>query len=402
MSKAYELKILRQAYDNTKIFNDIKRARKFMVEAKRLDTEFSVNVARPIVSAIESAQACIHHNRDFVRTSGGFSIYLASKDRRYSSIKLSAVVSFEEIHDKLVSYNRSIKESIRQIREENKRPYTQTTRRYLRDGTSISVYRSGNMIMPGEIRRISLARRSKIVFTAKSPRTNERHIGIELEFISSSERTQLGNMLLESGLGEYVHLKADGSIRIDKDGYHAHELSACIPESERKVIISKIAETLSKANSLINKSCGFHVHLDMRNRDRSKAFSNLVSAQSVFYAMNPKSRKENNYCKKTMSKDLDKERKGSRYKGVNAAALSKYGTLEIRIHSGTVDGVKINNWVDLLISVADADAPFKRAPRTIDSFCKGYNISSELRSYIIERIRKFNAGADLSEVSEVG
>jgi hypothetical protein len=209
-------------------------------------------------------------------------------------------------------------------------------------------------------------------------------------------------MLVQADLGNYVTLKGDGSIRVDRSGHNAHELTACIPESQRKVVIAKIAAVLKEADALINKSCGFHVHLDMRSRDRVKAFGNLVTAQNVFYAMNPKSRKESTYCKKTMSKDLDKERNGSRYKGVNAAAISKYGTLEIRIHSGTVDEVKINNWVDLLISVTDADAPFKRAPRTIDSFCKGYNIPAELRSYIIERIRKFNSGSDLTDVSEVG
>jgi hypothetical protein len=335
------------------------------------------------LASIETSYVTLKHRKSGIYVSGSFQ----------SRLDLTAV---------LKNLKTEIRRIIRDKRLDSKAMNEYTARRYLANRESVVVTRIGNMIAPGELQRVKSERQSKIVFLNKSPRTNEKHIGIELEFIAPKSRSDLGVMLVQAGLGNYVTLKGDGSIRIDKEGFNAHELTACIPESERKVIISKIAAVLKEAGALINKSCGFHVHLDMRSRDRAKAFSNLVSAQNVFYAMNPKSRKENHFCKKTLSKDLDKERSGSRYKGVNATALGKYGTLEIRIHSGTVDEVKINNWVDLLISVTDADAPFKRAPRTIDSFCKGYNIPAELRAYIIERIRKFNNGAEITEVSEVG
>jgi hypothetical protein len=338
---------------------------------------------RSQLTNIETSYVILKHRKSGVYVSGMFQ----------SRLELTSV---------LKQLKTDIQRAIRDKRIDRRVMNERDTARYLPSGERVVVTRCGNMIVPGELQRIKNERQSKIVFLNKSPRTNERHIGIELEFIAPKSKTELGVMLVQAELGNYVTLKGDGSIRVDKSGYNAHELTACIPESQRKVVISKIAAVLKECGALINKSCGFHVHLDMRSRDRVKAFGNLVSAQNVFYAMNPKSRKESTYCKKTMSKDLDKERSGSRYKGVNAAAINKYGTLEIRIHSGTVDEVKINNWVDLLISVTDADAPFKRAPRTIDSFCKGYNIPAELRAYIIERIRKFNNGAEITEVSEVG
>ena len=405
MSKAYTLTITRtnpeQVAKNARVYIErIQKVRKFIRDIKKLDASFSSAVKRTVTNLVENAQATINESRHGLKYLESVQVTIKHRSIPWTSFTQSTTV--DGIHAAVRDQYARAKQELRYIRREREVLARHPAVRYLNSGARYSVNRIGNMIAPGEIARLVAERKAKIVFTAKYPRTQEKHIGIELEFISSAERNQLGAMLSEAGLGEYVHLKGDGSIRVDKSGYSAHELSACIPESQRKVVISKIAAVLKEAGALINKSCGFHVHLDMRNRDRQKSFSNLVSAQNVFYAMNPKSRKESNYCKKTLSKDLDKERNGSRYKGVNAAALSKYGTLEIRIHSGTVDDAKINNWVDLLISVADADAPFKRAPRTIDSFCKGYNIPSELRSYIIERIRKFNGGVDVSEVSEVG
>lgn len=405
MSKAYTLTITRtnpeQVAAAARVYIErIQNAKKFIRDIKKLDASFSSDVKRTITSLVKNGQATIDESRHGLKCLE--SVQVTIKHRSITWDTFSQTTTVDGIHAAACGLYARAKQVLRLVRQERKLTENQPTVRYLNSGARYTVNRIGNMLAPGELTRLAAERKAKIVFTAKYPRTQERHVGIELEFISSADRNELGAMLASAGLGEYVHLKGDGSIRVDKSGYHAHELSACIPESQRKVVISKIAAVLKEAGALINKSCGFHVHLDMRNRDRQKAFSNLVSAQNVFYAMNPKSRKESNYCKKTMSKDLDKERNGSRYKGVNAAALGKYGTLEIRIHSGTVDDAKINNWVDLLISVADADAPFKRAPRTIDSFCKGYNIPSELRSYIIERIRKFNGGVDVSEVSEVG
>lgn len=405
MSKAYTLKITRSNPEESRVNNReyikrIQKAKKFIQEVKKLDTSFNGNIRRGVTHLVEIGQSTISQSRHTLKYSE--SVQVTVKHRSIPWTSFSQSTTIDGIHAAVRDQYARAKQELRVIRQDRKLTENRPAVRYLGGGARYTVNRVGNMIAPGEIARLVAERKSKIVFTAKYPRTQERHVGIELEFISSADRVKLGAMLALAELGEYVHLKGDGSIRVDKSGYHAHELSACIPESQRKVVISKIAGVLKEAGALINKSCGFHVHLDMRNRDRQKSFSNLVSAQNVFYAMNPKSRKESTYCKKTLSKDLDKERNGSRYKGVNAAALSKYGTLEIRIHSGTVDDAKINNWVDLLISVTDADAPFKRAPRTIDSFCKGYKIPSELRSYIIERIRKFNGGVDVSEVSEVG
>lgn len=380
-------------------FKKLKEIKQFLGQIRALKAP-DYRVETYLKNAKEMAESAKRGYRN--QLTGIETSYVILKHRKSGLCASGMFQSRLELTSVLKQLKAEVNQAIRNNRMDRKVAHRFERTRYLPSGERVIVTRSGNIMVAGELQRIRAERQSKIVFLNKSPRTDEKHIGIELEFIAPRSKAELGVMLVQAGLGSYVTLKSDGSIRIDKSGYNAHELTACIPESQRKVVISKIAAALKEAGALINKSCGFHVHLDMRSRDRSKAFGNLVSAQNVFYAMNPKSRKESSYCKKTMSKDLDKERSGSRYKGVNAAAINKYGTLEIRIHSGTVDEAKINNWVDLLISVTDADAPFKRAPRTIDSFCKGYNIPTELRAYIIERIRKFNNGSDLSDVSEVG
>jgi hypothetical protein len=61
------------------------------------------------------------------------------------------------------------------------------------------------------------------------------------------------------------------------------------------------------------------------------------------------------------------------------------------MHAGTVDAYKIKEWVTLLIAVADATPVFKRAPRTLDSFCKGFGLTAQTKAYITDRIRKFGA-----------
>lgn len=252
---------------------------------------------------------------------------------------------------------------------------------------------------PGFYSRLYLRRLSKMVYEPKHPKTNEHHVGIELEFTAAANRDTLGTALFKAGVAEFVTLKGDASIRVEKQNHDAHELAICVPQSKLEQVIAIVTNVLESHSASVNKSTGMHTHIDVRNRDRIKVFSRLVAAQGILYAMQPKSRRDNTYCKRTKSRDLYTARNAGRYQGVNPEAANKYNTIEVRLHSGTVSFDKIVNWTKLLITIADGDyIEPTRAPRKLDTFCDVYKISGELRSYIKSRMDKFGSTEAVEEV----
>lgn len=267
---------------------------------------------------------------------------------------------------------------------------------------------AGIRVRPGTTLEFIDAKKAFRVYQIKSPKTNDKYIGVEIEFTSKSEQTKLGAMLHKAGLGDFVHLKSDGSIQVKKKGHYPHELCVLVTEANYKEIINKIANVLLEDEATVNASCGLHVHLDMRNRNKELAYSNLVSAQNILYAMNPKSRSTSQYCQKAKFKEFGKH--SGRYMGINAQSYNKYNTIEVRIHAGTVSGLKIINWVGILLSVINLDSEVKRSPGTVTSFIKTYKVEDNLAKYIAERVLKFtekdptvpvsvDAGSEDSEVA---
>lgn len=249
----------------------------------------------------------------------------------------------------------------------------------------------GVHLEPGFYLRLRERGLANLVYKNKIPKTNENHVGLELEFTAKADRVQLGVALFQAGVAEFVTLKGDASIRIEKNDHHSHELVICVPQSLLDFIVKKVTEVLEKFEASVNKSTGFHAHIDVRNRDRSKVFSRLVAAQGLLYAMQPASRRNNTYCKRTTSRDRYTAEKTSRYQGVNPHSISKHSTVEVRLHAGTVSFEKIVNWAKLLITIADGDSVIPpRAPRKLDSFCKAFGVGGELREYIKARLDKFS------------
>ena len=149
---------------------------------------------------------------------------------------------------------------------------------------------------------------------------------------------------------------------------------------------------LKETQCRVNASTGFHAHLDMRNRNKELSFHNLVSAQSILYAMNPKSRAEGSFSRKTSSKDFSEvSRRGQRYLGVNPCSYSRHRTIEVRLHSGTIDSTKICNWLEILINIANKPDKVLRATAKVDTFCKQYGLNDTIKTYINERINKFGS-----------
>lgn len=235
---------------------------------------------------------------------------------------------------------------------------------------------------------LAARKQSKMVYLAKRPKSDDKHVGIELEFCSPVGEMQLGVMLSQAGLGEHVQLKHDGSIVTDSRGRNAHELCILAKQTEIHALIPRITKVLQEANSYVNRSCGYHVHIDMRGRDAGTAWMNLRNAQPLLYKMVPEERKKNRYCKPVRSKEWDSARRsGNRYYGINARAMRQHNTLEVRLHSATLDPKKILAWVDLLLTIVDQNVT--KTVQTVKSLKKQITLSVDLASYMEERIKHF-------------
>lgn len=243
---------------------------------------------------------------------------------------------------------------------------------------------------PGFFSMLAARKLAKMVYISKRPKSDEKHIGIELEFCSPMGEMQLGAMLFTAGLAEYVQLKHDGSIVPDAGkGRNAHELCILAKQTEIHAIVPRVTKVLADAKCYVNVTCGYHVHVDMRKRDAQTAWQNLRNVQPLLYKMVPESRKKNRYCKPVRTKAWQSARRsGNRYYGINARAMRQHNTLEVRLHSATLDPKKILAWVDLLLTVVDS-APVAKTVQTVKSLKKHITVPTDLAAYMEERIKYF-------------
>jgi hypothetical protein len=259
----------------------------------------------------------------------------------------------------------------------------------------------GTFQLPGRYLHLWLEVHGWSVFSDKVPMDNAKHVGIELEFISKSDSNMLAALLIGKQLWKYVTLKSDGSVKGNKEYPYVHELCVLAKEDEVTNILQKVCAVLKTAKCAVNKTCGMHVHLDMRERIKEVVFANLVCAQPFLYAMNPPSRQEavngNTYCAFTKSKVFNPRM--NRYSGINAAAYNRHLTIEVRIHAGTILYEKIANWVELLLKIVNKPEAMKRSPSTLTGFVKKFELTMNQAEYIVNRIKQFKDNVQLEEAA---
>src|SRR5574343_1110533 len=131
----------------------------------------------------------------------------------------------------------------------------------------------------------------EILELQKIPISSDKHLGIEIEFVSPFDSNKLANMLIEMDLQNNTELCDDGSIdeyipslkphrknihvcetqeyeddldmicHACESDYHneydvyGHELKVITTEKDLKVVMSKVSAFLEKAKAEVNKSC---------------------------------------------------------------------------------------------------------------------------------------------------
>ena len=168
----------------------------------------------------------------------------------------------------------------------------------------------------------------------------DRAIGIEMEGF-----TKYGFDEIEYAIPYYARVVSDGSIRPNEPEQNAAEIKAVFPRGSLEPRLYQLTKTLRGLDMKCNKSCGLHVHFDMRSRTSTEVLKIAKRTDKWIKALAelvPVSRRDQTYCKFGISASGH-----DRYRAVNFASFHKYKTLEIRLHSATFDYAKILSWIRL-------------------------------------------------------
>lgn len=224
------------------------------------------------------------------------------------------------------------------------------------------------------------------------PESDLPHVGVEVECcVPNPHITRLYRLLkVVKGVG----VVSDGSIRAP-DGHAPVEIRICGPEGveiERRVRLA--CAVLRACKAVVNVSCGLHVHIDARQaigRSGEEVWTRLMASQRLLLAMQPKSRRENRFCRRARGKDWHyasgRRRRGraQRYRAVNALSYRAHQTIEVRAHTGTVRAPKILAWIELLVRIARGAAGttgVKPTKRSLESL----GLSEAAMAYVLVRL----------------
>ena len=121
----------------------------------------------------------------------------------------------------------------------------------------------------------------------------------------------------------------------------------------------------------VGKSCGLHVHVDIRDFSGTaikRLGLLLLQVEPVLYAMLPQDRAGRGMCRplsihrtKLMNALSDNQidsawwsNQTGRHIGANLMARSEHGTVEFRYHSGTLNAEKVLHWLRICTGLIDA------------------------------------------------
>jgi hypothetical protein len=255
---------------------------------------------------------------------------------------------------------------------------------------------------------------------------------IEVEKNNNYDTYNANNMLVVCNKLN-VKITSDGSltngIEFITPPLYSNELNNCIRELTR---------ALQENNLYIKSTCGLHVHVNARewSQEKIKRIARFYMVfEHILFDMLPNSRLYSTYCvplDKFFSSDklkiehnnkLDylvyqtdddsalRSYKSSKYcnKRYSSLNLHSYffrGTIEFRLHSGTMNYHKIKNWVNILHSIINATDNYtdtetdKLFLLTKEKRLKVFKkiIGNDLYSYYQKRVAKFSHDTDDNEV----
>ena len=219
----------------------------------------------------------------------------------------------------------------------------------------------------------------------------------------------------------------DGSIN-SEEGYDGIEMVSYPASGD--LLLESIDNLMSWSNDIgavVNRSCGLHVHfnsLDLTARQVAHVGIVYRYFEEILKGMMPNSRQSSNWCKdfpipKKHLRHITEESEliemyydymdshpstdkynDARYCGLNIHSRYYHGSLEFRLHSGTLNRTKILNWIQILNRIIDMAIELERyTGDEYDKWIKKPPITHmvstfgvELCDYINKRTSKFKGG----------
>lgn len=242
--------------------------------------------------------------------------------------------------------------------------------------------------------RLAMVRKQRdLVYRNKKPTNAKRWCAIEIEMLTEGSNDKVADKLCEAGVARFCHLKDDGSLHGTNARPNEHELVLCAELTDMPDIIDKVCKVLRdpEVNAGVNKTCGLHIHLDMRNDNVEEAYRNLVhSYEPLLSKLVPTTRLENTYCKAPTTSDFeDAQCDDDRYKAINPCAYSAHETLEIRLFAGSVNADKIKQYLAIVASIAYAGKQVERRLMTADQWAQAVSWAPPLTAWVKQRAQDF-------------
>lgn len=135
-----------------------------------------------------------------------------------------------------------------------------------------------------------------------------------------------------------------------------------------------VARILKGAGARVGRSTGFHIHIGFNafatetssaGENLSRFILNYYATHHAIGALVAPSRLRNRFCQILDRDGAQREAEwiangnlsssfGSRYYSLNLESLRRHGTVEIRLHQGTLNGVKAIAWAQFVASLITA------------------------------------------------
>lgn len=252
-----------------------------------------------------------------------------------------------------------------------------------------------------------------------------RFIAAEMEIMGSDYAK--ANVINDTIARWQAAVVGDGSL--PATGYEINTAPAKAEKFDEEII--DICRSLRNSSGRVNKSCGLHVHVDVRGVDilsLKRIIMTYMAVEEDVFSMLAPSRSNNGFCRKMKpngwaerfhlneettaqqfqnyletalygradpSNDYYKRAKGNsyRYNGLNIHSYFFRGTLEFRHHHGTANAVKIIAWARICESIIEFG--LKNSEVNIKRFFNGNReplasiLSPTLKQYFLDRKASF-------------
>lgn len=174
--------------------------------------------------------------------------------------------------------------------------------------------------------------------------------------------------------------------------------------------LERVMAALRDAGARINRTCGTHVHHEMKGLtgpQLARVLEFWVARQQVFDQLVAPSRRNTRWSAHWGAGEATRVanvlrgssgRRGirlyaDRYRNLNVMSYPKYGTFEVRLHQGTLNFTKLSRWIRLFQSVIETVKANENANeeigRDLPGMLTGLDTDQDVRTYFVQRAQGF-------------